>query len=216
MDQVAGQLVKHDLTQGVPNPRHKRWALLTSLPLLIMIVAIVLTPQAMWNALQRFANPWSHTPRFTFTELQPLPREIVVPYAEPFQIQLALKEDSKWKPETAHAWMGDSSFAATQQQGHYAFELPGKFEPQSIRVRCGDAWAETRIVPTLRPELESIEAIVTLPKYLEQDAPLRLESRAGGTSVLRGSQVSFLAKVQENCNRQPSIPSRPISMAISS
>ena len=59
-------------------------------------------PAAASNAFVRFAAPWSNTPRYTFTGIQPLPETLVVPHGEPFNVVARLTENTVMEAGTRH------------------------------------------------------------------------------------------------------------------
>src|SRR5205814_7035372 len=92
--------------------------------------------------------------------------------------------------------------AAQLRDGRYVFELPPQIEPGWLSVRVGDARQQVSIEPTLRPELTSIVAGVSLPEYLGRPGRLQKDVRGGAISLVQGSLATFAATA-----------SRPLSTA---
>ena len=192
MQQVERKLNEHDLRNAIPHPHHRQWGLVASLPGLILIVLLLSMPHAAWNAWLRFTNPWTETPRFTLTTLEVPAETIVVPYAEPFALPIQLSASSQRKPSQAKAWLGGVVYHATlQSPSHYLFQFAEQFEEQKLVVQCGDDWKTLSIVPTMRPELETIQAKITLPDYLQYAEPIETVTNGGGMSILKGSTLSM-------------------------
>lgn len=186
-DWIPGQ----DLNSAAPVDRVRLWAAATSMALLLTVGALALTPGAAFSSLWRLVNPWTSTPRYTFVQLVPLPKEMTVAFAEPFSLEVSLAENASWKPATAQASISKvRRTGELTQHGNYAFELPGQTLPTVVTVQVGDATARVRVVPTARPELLKLSADVELPAYLERTAPLRLDSSRGNLAAVKGSKLS--------------------------
>jgi len=84
---------------------------------------------------------------------------------------------------------------AVLTDGSYSFELPPQIATASLRIRIGDATANVRIDPTLRPELTSLVANVSLPEYLGLTESIEKDVRGGSVSLVRGSRATFAATI---------------------
>jgi hypothetical protein len=192
--EVARDAERRDFGDAVPRPRHRLWAGLAAVPLVAAIVLFALYPAAAANAWQRFLAPWSSAPRYTFTALEPLPGQIVVPHGEPFSLDLNLAGKTVWRPEQAVGQLGaQAPVVARLNDGRYSFEFPPQLEPSALFVKTGDAMQNARVEPTLRPELVSIVADIRLPKYLGLPAPRTKDVRGGAVSLVQGSEATFTA-----------------------
>jgi hypothetical protein len=192
--EVAREAQPRDFADAVPRPRHRLWVLLASAPLAIALGLFGLFPAAAANAWQRFLAPWNGTPRYTFTMLEPLPGNLIVAHGEPFTVNAALKSETKWHPKEGVAQLGAQHPVKAQLQAdRYAFELPSQIDPGTLHLEIGDSLHDVRIEPTARPELTSVVASVTLPKYLGRPESERRDVRAGSISLVRGSQATFTA-----------------------
>ena len=138
----------------------------------MVVLAIVAGPAAR-NAWARLSAPWQDTPRYTFTQLQPLADNMVVPHGEVVNWTLTLDEASEWEPDTATVQIAGFPPNKVQREGRaYTFELPARTEPTELLVKVGDFYQTVALEPKLRPELVGANALVQLPEYLQLPKPL--------------------------------------------
>jgi len=71
------------------------------------VVGLVVVPAASRNALARWLMPWRDVERYTFAQLEGETGLRVVPYAEPFDVEARLKDNSPWKPASGEAQYAD-------------------------------------------------------------------------------------------------------------
>lgn len=194
IEQVSRDAGRRDLSDAVPNPRHKLWAGLVAAPLVAVVALAVLFPEAATNAWTRLLAPWSDAERYTFTQVEALPERLVVPHGEPFEVALRLSEQTVSRPEEAAVrWENQPPVAAPLADDKYNFELPPQLEPGTLHVRVGDARKHLPVEPRLRPELTAIVADYSLPKYLGREKPVHKDVRGGVISLVKGSDVKFTA-----------------------
>ena len=194
MRQVEQEVRTYDFRGAVPHPRHRHWAWAAAIVFSLATTGLFLVPAAATNALARWLFPWRHTERYTFAQLQQLPSQIYVPYAEPFLIRARLAEQSVWLPERGRAQYGDQlPVPAPREQAGYRFSLPPQKEPADLTISVGDARQKIRIDPTSRPELIQIIARVELPEYLQYPTELVQDVRSGTLSLVRGSRFQLSA-----------------------
>lgn len=191
---VALDAQKCNLSDATPNSRHRTWGWLAA-ALLVAAVALGLAfPLAAANAWHRFLAPWGSTPRYTFTTLETLPAEIVVPYGEPFRFAVRLATGSVWHPLQGQAQLDQQSpVPAPLADGGYHFDLPAQIAEGRLQVSVGDSRQTIRVKPMFRPELTSIVAEVTLPAYLGHSTPLAKDVRGGAVALVKGSRAVFVA-----------------------
>jgi len=192
--EVAHDALRRDFRDAVPNPRHRLWIWLVAVPLATALTLFAFFPAAAANAWQRFLAPWKKAPRYTFTMLEKLPETIVVPHGEPVTIALKLKKGTLWRPKEGVAHPGAQHPVIAPLRGdRYEFELPPQIDPGWLDIKIGDAIERVRIDPTLRPELTSVVASVTLPQYLGRPEIGRKDVRGGAVALVQGSSASFTA-----------------------
>ena len=194
MQQVDAELENHDLTQAVPYPRHRRWAWATGVPLALMVIVMVVLPAASRNTLVRWLTPWRDVERYTFAQLEGESHPRVIPYAEPFNIEVSLKENSPWKPESGKArYERQSPILATRNKATYRFEMLPQTNDGDVSLQVGDARRAISIALKMRPSLTALVAQAQLPAYLERNEPLIEDVRGGQVSLVKGSSAVFKA-----------------------
>jgi len=196
--QVAEQAARHDLRRAVPPTRLGGWAVAAAVAATAVVGLAIVAPAAAGNAWVRLAMPWSATPRFTFTRLEPVPGNLVVPHGESTSLAVRLRADSSWRPRVAAARAGEqrpleAALDPTDGDGTYGFTLPPQLGPVPLAVRVGDARARVELEPLLRPEIVAVEAEVELPGYLERPGTARQDLRGGTLAPVVGSTVALIA-----------------------
>ncbi len=192
--QVADQAEPKDFSTAVPNPRHLRWAGLAAAALTVGLGLCVIYPAASANSWSRFLTPWRDTPRYTFTQLEPLPDKLIVPHGEPFSLSVRLSAETKSHPKRGEIRIGERwRFGAQAVDELYNFEIPPQIDNVVLNLRIGDFQKQIAVEPTLRPELSSVTADVVLPPYLEREEPLSRDVRGGVVSLVSGSRATFVA-----------------------
>ena len=188
MRQVDAEVARHNLADAVPNPRHRRWALAAALPLVMVVIGAVVIPATSWNTFARWLTPWRDVERYTFAQLEGKSGLRVVPYAEPFDVETRLTDNSPWKPESGEARYADQvPVVTTRDEATFRFQLPPQTRDGQLKLRVGDARRSISIEPKLRPALTQLIAKVELPAYLQRSKPLVEDIRGGTLSLLKGS-----------------------------
>ena len=188
MRQVDAEVERHNLADAVPNPRHRRWAYAAALPLVLVTIGAFVIPATSWNTFARWLTPWRDVARYTFAQLEGESGLRVVPYAEPFDVEVRLKDNSPWKPESGEArYANQVPVVATRDEETYRFQLPPQTRDGRLTLRVGDARRSIPIEPKLRPALTKLIAEVELPTYLQRREHLVEDVRGGTLSLLKGS-----------------------------
>ncbi|MGO9465919.1 MAG: hypothetical protein ACLQIB_11500 [Isosphaeraceae bacterium] len=191
---VASVAQKRDFRDAVPDPRHRMWGYLLSVPLAIALGLIVLVPAAASNTWSRFLAPWKDTPRYTFAMLKHLPDKLVVAHGEPFAVAADLEDQTVWRPRQGSVQLGGQRpIVAGLADGRYQFELPSQIDPGWLYVKIGDFRSRLHVEPTLRPELTAVSAAVKLPEYLGRTKIQKKDVRGGSVSLVQGSEATFAA-----------------------
>ncbi|MFM7292766.1 MAG: hypothetical protein ACKO6B_16270, partial [Planctomycetia bacterium] len=192
--QVAEAAGRCDLREAVPRPRHRLWAWLAAVPLTLAVALPLVVPAAAANAWARFLAPWRLVERFTFTRVDRLPENLVIPHGEEAEIAVALRDDSQWRPGRARARIGGGPAVTADRDGdRYRLALPPQVTESPLRLAVGDARQRVTLVPTFRPEITGISARVQLPDYLGRPEPLVKDVRGGVLAVVKGSAVVITA-----------------------
>ncbi len=162
---------------------------------IIAAALMFLFPAASNNAWARFLSPWNAPPRYTFTSLEPIADEMIVPHGEAVLIQFRLRSDSRNQPEIARLQVANfPSIESQLADGVYEFELPPQTVPIAMQLSVGDFVKSIAIEPRLRPELVGSTATVRLPDYLERAESVEQDVRSGTLSVVHGSAAEIVAK----------------------
>jgi hypothetical protein len=191
METVAADAQKQGLQSALP-PTWLKKALGLSLALIALTVtAFLLAPQAGVNALRRWAMPLQETERYTFTKLNYVPRSLVVPHGEAFNLTISLANDSEWKPTTGEVRIGTNpAISSSLTENCYRFTLPAQFAPCTLALTIGDARHSIHIEPTSRPAIQLAEAILQYPGYL-QLSDETIDLKTGVATAVQGSQLRF-------------------------
>ena len=194
MRQVDEEVAKHNLADAVPNPRHRRWAYAAGVPIILVIIGILVIPATSRNTLARWLTPWRDVERYTFAQLEGNADRRVVAYAEPFNVETRLKEDSPWKPESGEAQYADQTPIVAERDGaSYKFQVPPQTKEGSVALRVGDARRSIPVEPKLRPALKDLTAKVQLPDYLQHQEPRIDDVRGGIVNLVKGSTATLEA-----------------------
>jgi len=193
--QVAQDSSRFDFTSAAPAKPARRWELAAGTLALFAAAPFVFAPAAARNALSRWIAPWAAIERYTFTSLDALPSELIVPHGEAFEIACGLAENSAWKPASATAQLNDSEpQRANLDDGRAVFHFPGQTRDGVLTVRAGDASRGVAIRPVHRPEMKELTARIQLPAYLGYPE-LAIPIQSGSAEFLEGSRVRFEGKI---------------------
>lgn len=199
MNQVADDASGRDLAQAAPPSHYRLWGGAAAAVVLASTALAAIYPAASANAMSRLIMPWKSTPRYTFTRIDPLPDEVILPHGETTSLRIVLADSSRWQPATATLRLGNQSMAmANLDNGQYLFNLSPQITPSELTLRVGDVTQSVPLTPTLRPELASVVAAVRLPDYLGQNAVRRVDSRSGSVTMVRGSMAVFTATINRD------------------
>ena len=192
--QVAESAGRFDFREAVPRPRHRLWARLAAVPLVLAVAAPCFLPAAVANAWARFLSPWRLVERFTFTRIDRLPETLVIPHGEPAEVAMGLRAESQWRPARARARIaGGPALTADRDGDRYTLALPPQVTEAPLRLAVGDARQRVKLAPTFRPEITGIAASVQLPEYLGRREPLTKDVRGGVLAVVKGSTAVVTA-----------------------
>ena len=196
MRQVDEEVAKHNLADAVPNPRHRRWAYAAGVPIILVIIGIIVIPATSRNTLARWLTPWRDVDRYTFAQLEGNTDRRVVAYAESFDVEARLKDDSPWKPESGQAQYTDQTPILAERDGaSYKFQLPPQTKNGNVALRVGDARRSIPVEPKLRPALKELTAKVQLPDYLKRQEPRIDDVRGGIVNLVKGSTATLEATI---------------------
>lgn len=184
---------------AVPNPKHKRWALIAGVPLALMLLALLIVPAAGANALQRWLMPWADVDRYTFAQVTELPDKIVVPHGEEFHFAAKLSDATRWSPANGEVHFNNQTpVPSALQNGSYEFTVPPQTDTGTLNIRIGDIRESLDVQVATRPELNAMTASIKLPAYLKYSKNLETDVRGGVVSLLKGSVGEFVADISRN------------------
>ena len=194
IEQVAETAKGRDFAEAAPTTKLRPLGLVLGACAATAVGLALFFPEAASNAWARFSAPWKDTPRYTFTTIEPLDQNLVVPHGEQTSFIVNLNKDSKWQPDQAKLqFPGLPAFSADRNEGEYGFEIPPQVEPTEMKMTVGDYYKTISVEPKLRPELTEAKARVTLPDYLERSEPLNLDVRSGTLTAVKGSEAIVTA-----------------------
>ncbi len=199
MNQVDEKIRDKNFDDAVPQNHYGKWLAATVTILAIGALAMALVSDAAKNALGRWVTPWKQIDRYTFAKIEPVPRRIIVPYAEDFNLGTKLREDTEWKPADASIRLpGKTKLTTEKVDDSYAFDLPPQKEEGSLALRIGDIREEIVVEPVSRPELTDLSATVQLPDYLRYEEDSIIPVRGGSVAIVKGAIASFKAETSRD------------------
>lgn len=189
--QVARESAGFDFARAVETRRPRRLAIVCGALAAVVAACAVGFPQAGRNALSRWLRPWAPVERYTFTRIEDLPPELVVPHGEAFEIACVVSGLSRWVPGRAVCRVDDQPrIEARVGGGRAVFRVPGQTRRGTLSLRIGDVVRRIAIRPEYRPELLRLAASVRLPDYLKRPVQ-ELPIEGGAAGFLAGSRVRF-------------------------
>ncbi len=193
MRQVDARIANQEIADAVPANHYRAWLTSTVAILGVSAALILLVSDAAQNALARWMSPWKPVDRYTFAQLETLPTNVIVPYAENFALDPALAATTEWKPRQATVKLpGKTRLRADRESDDYHFEVPPQKKPGSLALRVGDEYQKIEVTPLPRPELIELKATLRLPDYLRYESDPVLSIRGGTVSVVNGASVTFV------------------------
>ena len=201
--QVDQVIQKRDLSAAMPKPLYRRWAIAAAVPCCLTVLALLSVPSAGWNAMARWLTPWKHIERYTFAQIDQLPREMIVPHGEEFDIQAHLRDSTEWSPPrgTVRVSTLRDAIRSPLEGQMYGFHVPARTEDSRLYVSIGDVRETIAIKPTSRPELKALHASVKLPDYLETPEIVKSDVRGGTISIVKGAIADFSADISRDLSK---------------
>lgn len=191
METVAAEAQKQGLQSSLPSSWLKKAAFSSLVLIAVAAAAFFLAPKASLNALKRWAMPLQETERYTFTKLDQVPKSLVVPHGEAFDLVIHLASDSEWTPATGEVRLGANQpvFASLSDRS-YKFSLSAQHAATNLDLTVGDARHSIRIEPTMRPAIDLAQAFLQYPSYLQLPDEV-IDLKSGVATVVEGSKLQF-------------------------
>ncbi len=193
--QVAAEALRVDFSLAVDWRRARAMGTLAGLLGCLVMGVLIAAFDAGRNTFSRWVSPTSSIPRYTFVTVEGLPKLLIVPHGEPFELRAPIRFHSFWKPTRAVARAGTQFPLTIPLSNQVAvFKFGGQDQAVPVEIRCGDGRGVLGVQPVLRPSIRSLEAVVRYPEYL--DLRNQVSSATSGTFVfVTGSQASFRGEV---------------------
>ncbi|MDF1824020.1 MAG: hypothetical protein P1U68_05235 [Verrucomicrobiales bacterium] len=192
MAQVDERIKDRDFDNAVPASRYGLW-LGSSLAVLgLSALLLLFVFDATRSSLARWIAPFKGVERYTFARIDPLPEELIVPYAENFDLTPKLSATSEWKPESASVRLpGKTKLSSLRSEDRFSFDVPPQKESHSLGLRVGDDYQKIKLTPLPRPELTGLTATLQLPDYLLYREDMVVPIRGGLLSVVAGTTATI-------------------------
>ncbi len=194
MKQVDARIADRELDEAVPANHYRTWLTAAVAMVCLSAALILIVSNAAQNAMTRWISPWKPVDRYTFAQLDSLPEQVIVPYAESFVLNPALAESTEWKPDQATVKLpGKTKLKVDRGADKYHFDVPPQKEVGQLALRVGDDYRKIQVTPLTRPELIDLQATIRLPDYLRYSNDPVQPIRGGSVSVVEGASASFTA-----------------------
>ena len=199
LENVARDVGHKDLMKALPQSKGRYLGVAVIAFFALAISVLVTAPDAGLNAFKRWILPLSDTPRYTFAQIEGVPDNLIVPYGEQFPLNVRLATRSTRAPANARVKVGSGDWVTAEklEDDRYDFLLPGQQAVTFLTLQVGDVIKEVRVEPVLRPTLEELEAVVTLPSYLERPEQ-SLTIGSGYLSAVVGSEIELRGKASRS------------------
>ncbi len=188
--QVAEEAEGLDFCESISAQPARKFGGFAGVALALVVVGAMVMPQASWNALQRWVEPTSKTPRYTLVKLENFPEILITPHGEDFEISGTVQYRSFWHPTRV---MGHPGAGTVSPDGKIRVKVPGLVDSQVLVVTLGDAEARIKISPQYRPSLKELTATIQMPDYLRYSNQTETV-QSGALLALEGSKVAFHAQ----------------------
>ncbi|MCM8535242.1 MAG: hypothetical protein NE334_04845 [Lentisphaeraceae bacterium] len=159
--------------------------------IVVLIAFVMIDNRAVVNTFQRWVNPFSEVSRFTFVQLNDLPKEMIVLHGEAFTVDVSVHETSSMKPdEISYRFEGQKEFVASLSDEKVTLEIVGQTEENFLVISSFDFTQKVKIIPVHRPALTEIQAVVSMPTYLQHEAKI-IDLQGNSLDLLEGSSLKI-------------------------
>ncbi len=209
IEQVARELADVRAEEKLDTSKLQKLSWITTGLLLAGFLYVLFVPDAARNSFTRWLNPHRQIERFTFVRFEGLPETLNIAHGEPFSFSGSV---SHVRDQPVHAvevrLNGPERLESSLQDGTLTVSGESLTHPRTVALRAGDAKAEVRVEPLLRPELIALAATIHWPDYLGREPEeqtlrrRRLEVPLGSQVALRGT-VSRTLKDARDAGENP-------------
>lgn len=188
MGQVDERIKERNFDEAVPAKRYGLWLGSALAVLGISALLLLSVSDAARSSLARWIAPGKGIERYTFAQIEPLPAEVIVPYAENFDLSPTLSKTTEWKPDSATVRLPGKTKLSSNRSGEtFDFKVPPQKAASSLGLRVGDEYQRIEVTPLPRPELTNLTATLQLPDYLLYEDDPVVPIRGGILSVVTGT-----------------------------
>ncbi|MDM4016423.1 hypothetical protein [Roseiconus lacunae] len=193
LQQVADEAAKRDLTRLLPRQSLSISRRLLFASAAVLIVFTLFFPHVVTNSMHRVIAPFAAIKRQTLVQLSHLDPNIVVPRGEAIRWVATSAPESRWQPDSASLRLGSlGTINSDRSADGYSFEFPPLNAPIDATLRIGDATATLHLIPKERPQVNSINATIELPSYLQVSQPkLATEPSGNVIEALEGAALTL-------------------------
>ncbi|MGD0813696.1 MAG: hypothetical protein ABSA83_08845 [Verrucomicrobiota bacterium] len=189
--QVADEARQYDFLQSVSARSAEKFALGAGALTVCWLGLWLTLPQVGWNAFLRWLSPTANIPRYTLVVLEDVPRELIVPHGEPFDVSGHVRYRSFWKPGRVSGQLPALlKIEGAVNSGNIRLQIPGQVANGLLRIEVGDAMEEIKLVPVPRPSLRELAARIQLPDYLHYPDQIQV-LQSGSLLAVEGSRIAF-------------------------
>ncbi|MBG85578.1 MAG: hypothetical protein CMO80_01600 [Verrucomicrobiales bacterium] len=198
IQQVADGAQDFDFTSVVDLKPLRRMTAFFIAVLIAASATAFIAPKASWNSFVRWLMPGAAIERFTFVSLSEIPDQMIVLHGNEFHARAKVGFRGFWKP--THAMVQFESqppIEAEVSEGWIQARIPGQTANGELKIVLGDSEASTKVLPTHPPAIQTLEAKITLPEYLQH--PETTKSFAGlGLTVVEESTLTLYAEANRD------------------
>lgn len=193
--QVAEEAEGLSFLEAVDFQSVKRWGMALAALGILTVGAAALAPQAWTNALARWAWPGSGAERFTFVEILGLPRQLIIPMGEPHELRAELRYRSFWRPAKLEGRLpGHDPLEGKIEGASFRLHIPPLTAPAMLRLAHGDRRENIELVPTHRPAVTGVEAVIEWPEYLGKETG-RVAVDNGILRLIEGGRAGLIGSM---------------------
>jgi hypothetical protein len=194
--ETAGKTRRIDFRSVVPFSAMSRPLLITLAVACALGAYCYFRPMIATNVLQRLLYPYSGPDPLTFTELNVLPGDALVPKGTDVEIKATAtgkipRKAALYLDRKDRRW--DKVVLPGDERGEFRYVLKEQLTSLRYRIRAGDARSDTFTIAVAdRPVVVGIEVAYRYPEYTGRDPETK--SDGGEIVAVKGSEVQITAR----------------------